>query len=55
MQAPRLKSLNAALSLALITGLLSGCSSYLEEQETDNPAEAVYRDIFHHAKWRQRP
>jgi len=53
MIASKSKSLNAALPLVMIVGLLSGCAEHLETHQTDNPVVGGYRHVFHHAKWQQ--
>ena len=55
MHAPLPKSLNAALPLALVLGLLSGCAEHLETHQTDNAVVGGYRHMFHHGNWQQGP
>ena len=45
----------AALPLLLLAGLSTGCTHEQRAMQADEAAVDIYRNFFHHAKWKQNP
>ena len=44
-----------ALPLLLLAGLSTGCTQEQREMRADEAAVDIYRNFFHHGKWKQTP